>query len=107
MRIGVDIMGGDYAPLQTTLGAIAARGELDPQHELVLIGDEKVIRDIMRAENADESRFSFVHTTEVIGMADNPTKAFQQKPDSSIAVGFRMLKEKPLMLLPVPAIPVP
>lgn len=94
MRIGVDIMGGDYAPLQTTLGAIAACRELDPQHELVLIGDEKVIRDIIRAENADESRFSFVHTTEVIGMADNPTKAFQQKPDSSIAVGFRMLKEK-------------
>jgi glycerol-3-phosphate acyltransferase PlsX len=94
MRIGIDMMGGDYAPLETTLGAIQARKELDPAHALVLIGNEQEIRDIMKLHQADESGFVFVNTTEVIGMADNPTKAFQQKPNSSISVGFHLLKEK-------------
>ena len=94
MRIGIDMMGGDYAPLETTLGAIQARKELDPAHALVLIGNEQEIRNIMKLHHADESGFVFVNTSEVIGMADNPTKAFQQKPNSSIAVGFHLLKEK-------------
>ncbi len=94
MRIGIDMMGGDYAPLETTLGAIQARKELDAAHAIVLIGNEQEIRSIMKLHHADESGFVFVNTTEVIGMADNPTKAFQQKPNSSIAVGFHLLKEK-------------
>lgn len=94
MRIGIDMMGGDFAPLETTLGAIQARKELGSQHELVLIGNEQEIRGIMKQHQADESGFVFVNCTEVIGMADNPTKAFQQKPNSSIAIGFHLLKEK-------------
>lgn len=94
MRIGIDMMGGDFAPLETTLGAIQARKELGSQHELVLIGNEQEIRGIMKQHQADESGFAFVNCTEVIGMADNPTKAFQQKPNSSIAIGFHLLKEK-------------
>ncbi|HMT30304.1 MAG TPA: phosphate acyltransferase PlsX [Bacteroidia bacterium] len=94
MRIGIDMMGGDFAPLETTLGAIQARKELDPSHALVLIGNESEIREIIRQHNGDESLFEFVNTTDVIGMADNPTKAFSQKPNSSITVGFRLLKEK-------------
>lgn len=94
MKIGIDIMGGDYAPLETTLGAIHARKELDSRYTLVLIGDEEKIKSIFHQHGADESGFVFVNTTEVIGMADNPTKAFQQKPNSSISVGFHLLKEK-------------
>jgi glycerol-3-phosphate acyltransferase PlsX len=94
MRIGIDMMGGDYAPLETTLGAIHARKELSSDHTLVLIGPEQDIRAIFSQHGADPSGFEFVNTTEVIGMADNPTKAFQQKPDSSITVGFHLLKEK-------------
>jgi phosphate acyltransferase len=94
MRIGIDMMGGDFAPLETTLGVIQARKELDPRYSLVLIGNETEIRDIMRQQKANEADFSFVHTDQVIGMAEHPTKAFQQKPKSSIAVGFHLLKEK-------------
>lgn len=94
MKIGIDMMGGDFAPLETTLGAIHARKELDSKYILVLIGDESKIKSILQQHGADESGFVFVNTTEVIGMADNPTKAFQQKPNSSIAVGFHLLKEK-------------
>ncbi len=94
MRIGIDMMGGDFAPLETTLGAIQARKELSSEYTLVLIGNESEIRDILIQNGANVSDFVFVNTTEVIGMADNPTKAFSQKPNSSISVGFHLLKEK-------------
>jgi glycerol-3-phosphate acyltransferase PlsX len=94
MRIGIDMMGGDFAPLETTLGVIQARKELDPRYTLVLIGNEPEIRDIIRQHGGNESDYEFVHTDEVIGMADHPAKSFQQKPKSSIPVGFHLLKEK-------------
>lgn len=94
MRIGVDIMGGDFAPEQTVLGAIQARMQLPETVQLVLIGDKNAILPILKREHADESKFIIEHCTEVIGMAEHPTKAIQQKPDSSIAKGFQLLKEK-------------
>ena len=93
MRIGIDIMGGDFAPEATTKGAIAARKELPEDVRLVLIGDEPQIRSILEREQEDVSKYDIVHTTEVIGMDEHPTRALPQKPQSSIAVGFRMLKE--------------
>lgn len=57
IRIGVDIMGGDYAPLETTLGAIAALNDLSPQEvHLVLIGDEKKITEIIEGQGVNPSR---------------------------------------------------
>ncbi|MBP9791086.1 MAG: phosphate acyltransferase, partial [Bacteroidia bacterium] len=44
-------------------------------------------------ENFSADQFTIVHCTEVIGMAEHPTKAIQQKPDSSISIGFQLLKE--------------
>lgn len=93
MKLGIDIMGGDFAPLETTLGAILAHNELPSGVELVLIGDEKVILPILKEQGVNEASFTIVHTTEVIGMGEHPTKALPQKPDSSIAVGFNLLKE--------------
>ena len=94
MRIGIDMMGGDFAPLETVLGAIQARKELDPRYSLVLIGDESVIREILRQNQGNESDFHYVNTDQVIGMGEHPTKAFQQKQNSSIVVGFHLLKSK-------------
>ncbi len=93
MRIGIDIMGGDFAPLETTRGAILARQEVPAGVEIMLIGDENAIKAIMKDEGADASQFLFHHTTEVIGMGEHPTKAIQQKPMSSLAQGFQLLKE--------------
>ena len=87
-------MGGDFAPEQTVLGAIQARMELPETFQLVLIGDKNAILPILKREHADESKFIIEHCTEVIGMAEHPTKAIQQKPDSSISKGFQLLKEK-------------
>lgn len=94
MRIGLDVMGGDFAPEATVLGAIMAREEMPDDIQLVLIGDQKKIQEILDREKYDAKRFEIVHAGEVIGMGDHPAKAFTQKPDSSIAVGFKMLYKK-------------
>ena len=93
MKIGLDIMGGDYAPKATVLGAIAASKALAEGQKLVLIGDEQVALSILQENGFDASGFEFINTTEVIGMGEHPTKAIVQKPNSSIAVGFQLLKE--------------
>jgi len=93
MKIGLDIMGGDYAPQATVLGAIAAHEALSEGEHLVLIGDKDVAVNILQENNFNPDHFEFVHTTEVIGMGEHPTKAVVQKPNSSISVGFQLLKE--------------
>jgi len=93
MKIGLDIMGGDYAPKATVLGAIAASKALAEGQKLVLIGDEQVALSILQENGFDASGFEFINTTEVIGMGEHPTKAIVQKPNSSISVGFQLLKE--------------
>jgi len=93
MKIGLDIMGGDYAPKATVLGAMAAYKELSPSEHLVLIGDKDIATGILKENDFNPDHFEYVHTTEVIGMGEHPTKAVVQKPDSSISVGFKLLKE--------------
>ena len=87
-------MGGDYAPESTIIGAIQAQKELAPDTKLVLIGNQDMILGTLKSEKINPSLFDIVHTTEVIEMADHPAKAFSKKRDSSIAVGFQMLKDK-------------
>ena len=92
MRIGIDIMGGDFAPQTTTEGAILAQKELS-NVELVLIGDESLISSVLEDKGADNKNFSILHTTDVIGMGEHPIKAFKQKPKSSIGIGFNLLSK--------------
>jgi glycerol-3-phosphate acyltransferase PlsX len=93
LRLGIDIMGGDYAPRETTLGAIAAYHELPKDVKLALIGNRDEMVPILKEQNFSEDVFEIIHTSEVIDMCDHPTKAFQQKPKSSLAAGFHLLKE--------------
>ena len=93
MKIGLDIMGGDYAPKATVLGAIEAYKVLSAGQKLVLIGDKEAALSILQENNFSADHFEFVHTTEVISMGEHPTKAIVQKPESSIAIGFKLLKE--------------
>jgi phosphate acyltransferase len=93
MKIGLDIMGGDFAPRATVLGAIEAYKALSGGQKLVLIGDKEIATSILHENNFDPGHFEFVHTTEMIGMGEHPTKAVVQKPNSSISLGFQLLKE--------------
>ena len=94
MRIGLDIMGGDFAPESTVLGALEAATELPDDIKLVIIGNREIIISILDRENADHNQFEIVNTTEVIEMGDHPAKSFTQKPNSSIAVGFNLLRNR-------------
>jgi glycerol-3-phosphate acyltransferase PlsX len=92
MRIGLDVMGGDYAPDAIIEGAVDSLQYLTENEKLVLIGDEGSILRKLSDMQVEPSLFEIVHTTQVIEMADHPAKAFSQKKNSSIAVGYGMLK---------------
>ena len=94
MRIGLDVMGGDFAPLATIKGALLALRELPESLRIVLIGDESKISAELKKENVASDVFDIVHTPDVIGMGEHPTKAFLKKPESSISIGFHLLKER-------------
>ncbi|MCL2097657.1 MAG: phosphate acyltransferase PlsX [Bacteroidales bacterium] len=91
VRIGIDAMGGDFAPKNIVLGAIQAYARIQPKTRLVLFGDKSLIDAECREAGFDAAKFEIVHTSQVIGMGDHPAKAFQQKSDSSITVGFHAL----------------
>ena len=92
MRIGLDVMGGDFAPDAIIEGAVDSLLHLSDNEKLVLIGDEVSIYRKLNEMQVEPSLFEIVHTSQVIEMADHPAKAFSQKKDSSISVGYGMLK---------------
>ena len=93
LKIGIDAMGGDFAPEVAIEGAIMALNKIDKDSRIVLFGDEKRILDLLKKHNCSADKFDIVATTEVIEMGDHPAKSFIAKKDSSMAVGFRQLAE--------------
>lgn len=97
MKIILDAMGGDNAPDATIKGAVRAIKEIDS--ELILVGNEEVINNKVKEfygkNNISEisDRIKIHNTTETIEMEDIPTQAIRQKKDSSMVVGFNLLKE--------------
>lgn len=93
MKIGLDAMGGDFAPAATVKGALLAKKSLPADISVVLIGDEPKIKEELRNNGASENEFEIVHAPDVIGMHEHPTRVLPQKPNSSIAIGFTLLKK--------------
>lgn len=94
MRIGLDIMGSDHGPATPVRAAVMAQRDLPASVRLVLIGDPGAIARHLAEEGADPAAFDVVPSQDDILMSDNPTKALQAKPRSSISIGFHLLKEK-------------
>jgi len=94
MKIGLDVMGGDFAPEATIEGAVKALQNLSNGDQIVLIGDEQVIRKNLDDLGQNPDVFQIIHTSQVIEMAEKPLKAISTKTDSSISVGFRLLKNR-------------
>jgi len=92
MKIGLDVMGGDFAPTVTIDGAIAALDKISSSDSIVLFGPEDVITKELADRNFDPGKFAIVHAPDIIGMGEKPIKAFTQKPDSSISKGLKCLK---------------
>lgn len=93
MRIGVDIMGSDHGPVVPIRAAVMAAKELPSDARLVLIGDAAAIAAGIVAEGGDPAAFDIVPSQDDITFQDNPTRALQAKPKSSISIGFHLLKE--------------
>jgi phosphate acyltransferase len=91
ITIGLDMMGGDFAPLEAVKGAAAFLAENTAAIQLVLIGDEAKINAEIESNNLPATKYSIVHTAQVIEMHEHPTKALKEKPESSIAIGFQLL----------------
>ena len=97
MNILLDAMGGDNAPDAVIRGAVRAAKEI--KSNIILIGNEEIInakvKEFYGKDNIKEvsDKITIKHTTEQIEMEDIPTMAIKHKKDSSMVVGFRMLKE--------------
>ncbi|MCF8227699.1 MAG: phosphate acyltransferase PlsX [Bacteroidales bacterium] len=92
MKLGLDVMGGDFAPDACIQGAILAKESLPESDTIVLIGKEEIIHEQLKEKNASPEDFQIVHAEEVITMGEHPLKAFTRKTNSSISKGFKLLK---------------
>ncbi len=88
MKIILDAMGGDKGPAEVVKGAVEGRKSLNI--DVILVGDEAVIRDAAAQNNLDLSGITVVHASDVITMEDDPMSV-RKKPDSSMRVALRLL----------------
>jgi phosphate acyltransferase len=93
MRIGIDAMGGDYAPLEAIKGAIDVRKQY-PDIVPVLFGQSEAILNCFKELGLPENVIEIVQASEVIEMGEHATKAIAHKKNSSINVAYRYLAEK-------------
>jgi glycerol-3-phosphate acyltransferase PlsX len=94
MRIGLDLMGGDYAPKAVLEGVIIALKTISPQNKLVLFGNQAKIQQAfpeLYKQVADSSFIDWINAEQEIGMGESPTKSYAAKPNSSIALGMKKL----------------
>lgn len=91
IRIGIDAMGGDFAPMEPVLAALQFAADPSLNVLPVLFGDSNLIESVLKQHNETHSELEVVHCTEVISMSDHATRAISQKKDSSIVVGYQHL----------------
>ena len=91
MNIGIDMMGGDYAPLEAARGIQLYLSGHNIPANLVLIGDKIQVEKILAELGVPLNNIEVVHAEQVIGMHEHPTKTLREKPKSSIAIGFQLL----------------
>ena len=93
MNIAIDVMGGDYAPEAVIDGIIESINLLTNNETILAIGPEDVINSLFKSRNFSSTQVRVIHAEQVIEMGEHPTKALSQKPNSSIGIGFSLLKE--------------
>ena len=95
MNIGLDIMGGDFAPEQAILGVqMYLQQKQDTSVHLILIGDPEKAAPYISVIEQFKGKWTLVPSTQEIEMEEHPTRALKEKPESSIAIGFGMLMHK-------------
>ena len=95
MRIALDAMGGDLAPQATVEGAYLYQKETKNRNELVLVGQEELLKDqFRRFGDCQNCKITLINAEENIGMNESPTEALKTKKRSSIVIGLEMHKNK-------------
>ena len=92
IRIAIDAMGGDYAPVEVVKGAVDAVKEHD-NIKVILVGDSDGIKDELSRHEYKKEQIEVVHTTEVISCNEGPVEAIRRKKDSSLVVALKMVKD--------------
>jgi glycerol-3-phosphate acyltransferase PlsX len=92
MKIALDAMGGDFAPDAVIEGVGLALKEFSSDITIVLTGKSELIKEKLNQFNISSTSVEIVDAPEVIEMGEHPTKALSQKPNSSISIGFGLLK---------------
>jgi glycerol-3-phosphate acyltransferase PlsX len=93
MNIAIDVMGGDYAPEAVIDGIIESIDFLTNGETILALGPQDTINNLFKSRNFSSSQVRVIHAEQVIEMGEHPTKALSQKPNSSIGIGFSLLKE--------------
>lgn len=92
MKIAVDVMGTDFGPQPIIEGSIAAAKKYPCG--IVLVGDEKKIKDILAKQLSVPDNIEIRHASQVIEMCEQPSEALRKKKDASVVVASRLVKEK-------------
>src|ERR1700722_13961458 len=91
MNIGLDMMGGDLAPLEAVKGLQLYLNETPSPATVFLFGDETQINALLHEHSMSPANIKVIDAPQVIGMNEHPTKALREKQQSSIAIGFHLL----------------
>ena len=94
MKILIDAFGGDHSPEEVIAGTVAAMEE-NKNFTAVLVGDSETIENLLKECTYDKERVEILHAPEIITCEEEPTVAIRKKPNSSICVAFKELKENP------------
>lgn len=91
MNIGIDMMGGDFAPLEAVKGILLYLNNSSNSVNIYCIGDENLVQPLVKEYQLSSPNLHFVHAPEIIGYHEHPTKALKEKQKSSIGIGFHLL----------------
>jgi glycerol-3-phosphate acyltransferase PlsX len=93
MRIAVDVMGGDLGPEEVVRGILKAAQQRDGSTRFLIVGDEAVIRSELARHRAAPDSLSVCHASQTIEMTDKPREVYRRKPDASVVVAARLVRE--------------
>ena len=93
MRLALDAMGGDKAPVETVKGAYEFLQSTDSSISIILVGQEEAVSRELARHPFDPARISLVPATQVIGMEEKPAKIFKTRPDSSVVKAVQLVKD--------------
>ncbi len=93
MKIALDVLGGDFAPMANIEGAITFLNDFNSTASLILVGDKKIIETALQSYKYNREKVEILHTTEYVDMHEKPSRIFKKKPNSSLVKSIQLVKD--------------